>query len=219
MSARGLVAVCWGEPAPEAASALGEITERTVAVAPGADPSEVERLAAAKPVLWLPASARIEPPLAAAIGAWLEDAAASPRVAFARCGLEAGPVEVPLPRVLLLSTPGALRIVAGEPQPCRGVASSTLPVRLRWCAPASLSAHLMAINAETNLRARRLNDAGALPSWTGLTLRPLLVLAPAVLCARGPRRLALPRAVLEAYREVLLTAKLWELRHVSPLGR
>jgi len=62
--------------------------------------------------------------------------------------------------------------------------------------------------------AARLRDAaGLVASWRDLTVRPAALVARALLAVRGSRRAALPRVAVEAYREVLVAAKLWERAH------
>jgi hypothetical protein len=211
MSGRPPIAISTGEPLPVRARELASIAERIVIVGPETRLAEIEALAATERAIWLPPWTVGDPALAAAIGEWLGQAGDAPQVALARRELVFGEVAIPLPRFVLLSTPGAVRVGGDLPAPRPAIPRTTIGARLRMRPPATLSEHLLAINRQTSEAALLSRDAGLRPTWSALWLRPTILVARALVGARGARRLALPRAVLEAYRGVLVNAKLWEL--------
>jgi hypothetical protein len=218
MSPHAPVLVAAAECSPSAEVALERVVGRVVVVGRDTGVAEIEAVAASERVVWLPAWSRVDAELAGAIAEWMRIPPSQPRCACVRRELAVDGATLSLGPAVLLSTPGAVRLLGGEPRPRRGVDRTGLG-RLRLDAPRTLAEHLAAINEETSAEARRRRDAGLRPSWRGLTVEPLLVLARAALTARGPARISRPRAVLEAYRGALLAAKLWELVHVDGRDR
>lgn len=195
--------------------------QRIVAAEEFAAPRELAAAAEieSRHVLWLPAFAELTPGVAARVTAWLASADASPRVAHAAVRLRCGATTIPLrARQLVLSSPGAVDLIGDTPHARPGVRDGDLGEPWEVSLPADLNAHLEAVNLQTSAAARLRHAAGERTSWRSLTLAPLGIFARGLGGVRGSRREAVPRLVIEAYREVLVAAKLWELAHGPALA-
>ncbi|HZR83085.1 MAG TPA: hypothetical protein VFD92_18465 [Candidatus Binatia bacterium] len=212
-------------PVAEARAALARLARGLLVPGEDASLEDIERLAARETLLWLPSWATLDDHLIAAITAWLAAGERAPggaggggrpaACATAPVVLVADGVEMPLPAAVVASRAGSIALAGGEPRPRAEAAVATLSAPVRRRAPDTLSEHLIAINRQTTAAARLLRDAGPSPDLGALVGPPLALLARALAGARGERRRALPRAVLEAYRGILVAAKTWELREVA----
>ena len=219
MSAPDLVAVAFGDAPPDAALlALGvaDVVLARDAMSPSALLTAAR--AAARPVLWLPAWTHVSTSLVTAVGAWrARDAGA--RVAQARLRLSCGErAELGGAERVVLSAPGAVVLDGERPRPAPGARVEELAVPLEVRLPEDLTKHLEGVNQQSALAARLRHAAGREAGWADLAWRPALLGLRALASATGSRREALPHAVIEAYREVLSTAKLWELAHGTALA-
>ena len=170
-------------------------------------------------VLWLPTWTVLTPGVVAAVAGWLASAVAAPhapRVARARLRWRCGSASLALaaPQVVL-SSAAAIELGAELPQPRAGAQITDLDAAWDIALPADLNAHLDAVNRQSSTVARLRHAAGRSATWRDLTLTPLAQTLRSVVALRGARRAALPHLVIEAYRDVLVTAKLWELAHPS----
>lgn len=247
MSGEPRVAVLAGDDAGAAQQVAG-LVSRVVTPAEHPTPEELGALAGRATVAWIPPLSALEPGVLEALRRWCtaRDAAVSAGpggAAAERCegaasgaGLQAGRAtapgdlvwarpwllvdgaELPLERRIVLSAPGAVRLHGGELHPAPGARGVELDARWVLRPPAHLADHLAAVNAQSGHAARLLFLAGAEPTLRSLALRPCRSLVRSLAGVRGERRLALPRAVLEAYRDVLTAAKLWELGHPDAMG-
>lgn len=214
MSRRGLTVVRLdGGDAPLAAG-LAALARRELRASAFATPGELEAALAGDEadVLWLPPWACVDDALLAAVAAFREAARGGAlRVARARLRLRVARAAIDLPEPhVLLSTPGAARLDGERPVPGPGAALDELPAPLVLDLPATLAEHVAAMNEQTSLAARLRDASGAAASWRDLTVRPAGFLVRALAAVHGSRREALPRIVIEAYRQVLVGAKLWE---------
>jgi hypothetical protein len=224
-SPRAGAAVVADAPDPATLAALRRLASRVVVVGEDTTHRELQRLAAEETVLWLPPWAMVDDAAERALAAWLASvdgdaagAAVPARCAVAAIALFSEPVAIALPRRVVASTRDAVE-VRGERAAARaGAACEPLAAVIGARAPATLSEHLQAVNRQSSRAARLRLEAGERPTVAALAVAPLAILAGALVRARGRRRRALPRAVLESYRDVLATAKLWELREVGPGG-
>lgn len=231
MTGRGLVVVtdeaAADEPLPFAVS-------RRVVTAEASSPDDLARTADTDhdAVLWLPAWARLDERAASEVRAWLErmaagdvvpgtatgladaGAAARPSVARARLHLVSREATLLLrePRVVL-SSPGAVDVVGEVPAPRAGALVEELATPWDLVLPPSLDEHLAAVNRQSGVAARLRFAAGVRPAWRDLAWTPVASVLRDLVRLDGSRRAGLPRLVVEAYREVLVSAKLWELRH------
>lgn len=219
MSSVGLVAVSFGDaPAAAALAALG--AANVVLARDAASPAALlaEAAAGERFVLWLPAWARVTAPLVSAVQAWCARDTAGARIARARvrwvCG---GHAEIGGPVWMLLSAPGSVSLAGELPHPIPAARADDLTVPLEVELPDDLAQHLEGVNQQSSVAARLRYASGLEAQWAGLAWRPALLLLRALASASGSRRAALPHAVVEAYREVLATAKLWELAHGTAL--
>lgn len=220
MSVPELVAVSFGNAPSDATLAMlgvrAVVLAREVA-SPGA------LLAAAgvaeHHVLWLPAWAEVSPALATAVVDWCARDAAGPRVARLRVRLSCGArAEIGAPARVLLSSPGAATLDGEQPRPVAAARIDELATALAVRLPEDLTEHLAGVNEQSSLTARLRHAAGREAAWADLSWRPALLALRALASATGTRRDALPHVVIEAYREVLATAKLWELAHGTALA-
>lgn len=215
MSARTLVAVALGDPPDEAVlAALG--ASRVVLLAEQESPAALATAvgAEAADVLWLPAWCAPGPDAAAAVAAWRTRAAVVtvPSVARAplllHCG---GGASVRVAARLVLSSPGAAAPFGEEPRSLPGARVEDLGPAWDVRLPADLNGHLEAVNRQTSVAARLRHAAGQVTTWRDLTLAPAARALRTLGGISGSRREAVPHVVIEAYREVLVAAKLWEL--------
>lgn len=218
MSAADLAVVAFGDAPPDAALAtLGaaDVLLASDAASPAALLAAAR--AAERSVLWLPAWARVSTSLVTAVGAWRAHADGA-RVAWARVRLGCGPrAQIGGPARLVLSSPGAVLLDGELPRAAVGARVEDLGVPLEVVLPEDLTEHLAGVNQQSSVVARLRHAAGREAAWADLALRPALLTLRAVASATGSRREALPHAVIEAYREVLSAAKLWELAHGTAL--
>lgn len=216
----GLVVVSFGEPLPDAAlTALGASV--VVRARDAASPTALLQAAnaAERWVLWLPAWAQVSTALVTAVHAWRARDAAVPRVARARVRLACGDgVEIGALPLVLIASPGAATLDGEQPTPSPAARVDELAVPLEIRLPDDLTRHLEGVNEQSSVAARLRHAAGREAAWSGLAWRPTLVVLRALASATGSRRVALPHAVIEGYREVLSTAKLWELAHGTAFG-
>lgn len=219
MSSAGLAVVAFGEAPPDATLATLGATHVVLAGDAG---SPAALLAAARAteqsVLWLPAWAQVSTALVTAVGAWRAHGDGT-RVARARVRLGCGPrAEIGGPERLVLSSPGAVALDGELPRAAAGARIEDLGVPLEILLPEDLTEHLAGVNQQSSIAARLRHAAGRDAAWSDLAFRPALLALRGVASATGSRREALPHAVIEAYREVLSAAKLWELAHGTALA-
>lgn len=219
MTAAGLVAVSFGEAPPDAALLALGVADVVLARDAASPPALLAAARAAeRPVLWLPAWAHVSTALVTAVGAWRASDAGA-RVAQARLRLFCGErAELGGVGRVVLSSPGAVVLCGELPQPAPGARVEELAVPLEVRLPEDLTQHLEGVNQQSALAARLRHAAGHEATWADLAWRPALLGLRALASATGSRREALPHAVIEAYREVLSTAKLWELAHGTALA-
>lgn len=219
MSVLDLGVVAFGDAPPdEALAALGAggVVLARDAESPGALLAAAG--AAERCVLWLPAWADVSTSFVTAVGAWRARGGA-PRVGRARVRLACGPrAEIGGPARVVLSSPGAVVLDGELPRAAAGVRVEELGTSLGIALPEDLTQHLEGVNHQSSVVARLRHAAGREAEWADLGLRPALRALRAVASATGSRREALPHAVIEAYREVLSAAKLWELAHGTALA-
>jgi len=218
MSARPLIAFALAhEPGPAIATALG--AERVVLL--GADDPHAagdDPLAAAQhaDVAWLPAWCAPGERAIADAADWRARAATTtaPRAARAALRLRCdGDTSIVLPPRLVLATSCALDALTDEPRLRAGVPIDDLATPWDVLLPDDLAAHLDSVNVQSSAAARLRHAAGREAAWRDLTLVPAAYAVRALAGTRGSRRTALPRVVIEAFREVLVATKLWELAH------
>lgn len=216
----GLVVVSFGDPPSDAA--LAALSACAVVQArDAASPAALLRAAdaAERWVLWLPAWAHVSTALVTAVHAWRAQGADVPRVARAQVRLGCGDgVEIGAAPRLLLASPGAATLDGEQPSPSPAARVDELAVPLEIRLPDDLTRHLDGVNEQSSVAARLRHAAGREAAWSGLAWGPALVVLRALGSATGSRRVALPHAVIEGYREVLSTAKLWELAHGTASG-
>jgi hypothetical protein len=220
VSASQLIVVSFGDAPSDATLAMLGVRD-VVLARDAASPAALLAAAGAaeRHVLWLPAWADVSPALATAIGDWRARDAAGPRVVRVHVRLSCGArTEIGAPVRVLLSSPGAATLLGEEPRALASArvdeVAATLAVRL----PEDLTEHLAGVNEQSSIAARLRHAAGREAAWADLAWRPALLALRALASATGTRRDALPHAVIEAYREVLSTAKLWELAHGTALA-
>lgn len=221
MSGAMLVVVSFGDaPDAPALDALG--TGEVVLARDAISPADLLARARAteRTVLWLPAWGQVGGALAGEVARWRDsDRDAAPRVARVRavrsCGARAALGGM---QPVLLSSPGAVVLDGETPRPVGGARVVDLPAPLEIRLPEDLTQHLAGVNEQSTLTARLRHAAGREVTWADLCWRPALHAAHALASATGVRREALPHAVIEAYREVLAAAKLWELAHGTALA-
>lgn len=168
-------------------------------------------------VVWTHPWTRATPELCQALCRTLGDFAAGGgvRVALARRSLVWRDGSISLGRALVASAPGSILLRGDRPLARRDAVIAELGLDWQLDAPASLDAQLAEINADTSIAADLAAAAGDVPTWRGLLWSPLGFALRALASAHGRRRTGLPRIALEAYRQTLFTAKLWERRTVS----
>ena len=218
MTARELVIVSFAGPGSttELPAALGEV--RVVAAHEHASATALAQAAnvARADVLWMPPWTVLAPELVASIVAWRTAAASAgtPRVARVRLELRCAGTTITLaaPR-LVLSSPAAIELDGDLPRPRAGAHIDDLAPPWPVALPGDLRAHLEAVNVQTSTAARLRHAAGRVATWRALLLTPAIETLRGLAAVRGSRREALPRLVIESYREVLVTAKLWEHAH------
>ena len=207
MSAVELVALTIDDDAAGTARALGA---RAIPIRDVGGPGELEAAIAGAFAVWLPPFAIADAEMADAIATFRARGTDRARVGWCGARLIAEDVEIRLPATVAVSSPGAVSLRGPDPRPRRGAIREELGATWRMHPPPTLSAHLDAVNRQSGEVARLLHLSGVRPSRRELALRPLLFLARAMLGARSRRNASAPRAVLEAYRRVLVAAKLWE---------
>jgi len=211
MTARPLVIVALGAP-PDAAveTALG--AARVLVL--GTDDVVAQTATAAVDVAWLPPWAAPGADAVAEVAAWrtraLEMPAPSVARATPRLRLDDG-TTVRLPPRIVLSSPAAADALGDAPRARSGARSENLVAPWDVALPADLQSHLEAVNRQSSVAARLRHEAGRTTAWRDLTTVPAGYVLRALAGVRGSRRAALPHLVVEAYREVLVAAKLWEL--------
>lgn len=215
MSARPLVAVALGDPPDEAVpAALG--ASRVFLLGEQESPAALAAILAAEQadVLWLPAWCAPGPDAAAAVARWRARPAALSEPSVARaplllhCG---GGASVRVAARLVLSSPGAAAPFGEVPRSVPGALVEDLAAVWDVRLPEDLASHLEAVNRQTSVAARLRHAAGQVTTWRDLTLGPAGRALRALGGMTGSRREAVPRVVIEGYREVLVAAKLWEL--------
>lgn len=222
MNARPLVLVALGDAPDETpVAALG--VERVVVLAEQDSSAALASTLAAEPsdVLWLPAWCVPGPDAAAAVAAWRGRAAVSATPCAARAELRlhcGGGTSVRVAARLVLSSPGAAELSGEEPHPRPDAQVEDLGMPWDVRLPDDLASHLEAVNRQSSLAARLRHAAGRAPGWRDSTVTPAGIAVRALLGVSGSRREALPRVLIEAYREVLIAAKLWELGHGAALA-
>jgi len=203
--------------------ALGTVPDAAVVTALGAsrvlmlgtdDVVAETAIAAAVHVAWLPPWAALGPDVAAEVAAWCARAAdaSAPVVACAvpRLRLDDA-TSVRLPPRIVLSSPGAVDALGDAPRARRGARREDLVAPWDVALPVDLRSHLDAVNQQSSVAARLRHEAGQTTAWRDLTMVPAGYVVRALAGVTGSRRAALPHLVVEAYREVLVAAKLWEL--------
>ena len=220
MSGLGLVVVSFGDPPSDAALASLGASEVVLARDAASPPVLLQTARAAERwVVWLPAWAHVSTALVTAVHAWRAHDGGAVRVARAQVRLACGEgVAIGAPPRVLVSSPGAATLDGEQPAPAPAARVDELAVPLEVFLPDDLTRHLEGVNQQSSLAARLRHASGREAAWSGLAWRPALLLLRALASASGSRRVALPYAVIEAYREVLSTAKLWELAHGTALG-
>jgi len=219
VSARELVIVALAGAAPALPPGWPIVVRRVVAASAFGSPHELAAAADLEHanVLWLPPWAALTPVVVASVGAWLalpEPEGGNPRVAHAALRLCCGSTSISFGRRhLVLSSPGAVDLVGDAPRPRAASRGSELDDVWEAGLPDDLASHLEAVNVQSSTAARLRHAAGELTTWRALTVTPLALLARSMAGVHGSRREALPRVVIEAYRDVLVAAKLWELAH------
>lgn len=221
MSGPDLVVVSFGDaPQADLLATLG--AGESVLVRDAASPADLLARARAteRVVLWLPAWGHVSDTLAAAIVAWrTSERAAGARVARVPVTRSCGPrAALGGMAPVLLSSPGAVVLDGETPRPLAHARVATLDARLEIRLPEDLTLHLAGVNEQSTLVARLRHAAGRQATWSDLCWHPALHAVRALVSAHGARREALPHAVIEAYREVLSAAKLWELAHGTALA-
>jgi hypothetical protein len=215
-SRRPFVVLSLDAPAEPVLAALG--ADRLVLLGDHATPRGLADAVAAEraDVLWLPAWCVPGPEAAADVTEWRARAAACATACAARaplllhCG---DATTVRITPALVLSSPGAAQPFGEEPRLGQDVAVETLAAPWDVRLPEDLTSHLEAVNRQSSVAARLRHTAGRRPAWRDFTVAPVGKALRGAVAITGSRRVALPRVVLEAYREVLVTAKLWELVH------
>lgn len=215
-----LVAVAFGDAPPaEVLDALG--ADELVLARDHASPQALLDAAGAarRAVVWLPAWAEPSPALVVEIREWRATAggASGPAVALAVPRLVCAEASMRLAPRVLLSTPNAVTLHGETPLPVASATTVALAEPLDVRLPDDLQTHLEQINQQTSVAAGLRHAAGRQAAWRDLVATPLALALRGLAAASGSRRAALPRLVLEAYREVLVTAKLWELAHPTPV--
>lgn len=218
MSARPLLIVALGDSPGEAVRArLG--AEQVLVL--GTDDVVARTVGAAADVAWLPPWGDPGADAVAEVAAWRARVAASPAPSVARAAwrlrLEDG-TSVRLPPRIALSTPGAAAALADAPRALPGARVEDLVAPWDVALPADLAAHLAAVNQQSSVAARLRHAAGRTPAWRDLTTVPATYVLRALGGVHGSRRTALPHLVVEAYREVLVAAKLWELANAQAVA-
>jgi hypothetical protein len=219
VSTPALVVVSFGDaPSDAVLEALGAAA--VVVARDAASPAALLGAAGAAEhsVLWLPAWAHVSTSLVTAVGAWRTHDGGM-RVARAAARLTCGPrAEIAAPPRVVLSSPGSVVLDGDWPRAADAARVAELGVALEIRLPEDLTQHLEGVNHQSSVAARLRHGAGRDAAWLDLGLRPAWHALRAVLSATGSRREALPHAVIEAYREVLATAKLWELANGTALA-
>jgi hypothetical protein len=211
VTARPLLIVVSGDSPGDAARArLG--AEQVLVL--GTDDVVAATASAAADVAWLPPWGDLGADAVAEVAAWRARVAGLPAASLARAArvlrLDDG-TRVRLPARIALSTPGAVVPLGDEPRALPGARIEDLAVPWDVALPADLASHLAAVNEQSSVAARLRHAAGRTIAWRDLTTVPAGYLLRALGGVRGSRRVALPHLVIEAYREVLVAAKLWEL--------
>jgi hypothetical protein len=226
MSAVARVAVVAEEPLPRTREALRALGVEPQALDDATPNGELDRLANDAIVLWLPHWALLEDAHVREIGAWMAraagDATSERRAGSAGgthvlCGrlmIDVGEAQFPWAAAVLASSPGGVSVRGVTPRARPGAIRAELPTAVPIHPPRTLSLHLVEVNRQTSVAARLCDLAGERPGVARLAVEPLWRLASALWRTRGPRRTALSRAALEAYRGTLTVAKLWERRMV-----
>ncbi|MEW6270622.1 MAG: hypothetical protein AB1689_15165 [Thermodesulfobacteriota bacterium] len=216
MSTGELVVVRF-EGAAALPAALPFAVRRVVDTRELATPAEVAAAAETEHarVLWLPAWSRPGPRTLEAVAAWLERPGGTPRVARARLELAHAGGSAPADRRVVLSEPGAVELVGERVVAGSHAAIEDLAEPWTVAVPETLREHLEQVDVQTSAAARLRHAAREPARWRSLTWLPLAFALRALAGARGSRRELLPHVVIEAYREVLVAAKLWELAHVT----
>lgn len=218
MSARELVvvrALAPGEGEELPAALAGS---RLVVAADHATPAALAAAAdvARADVLWLPPWTVLSDELAARVLAWRAagDAGTAPRAARVRLELRcADEASVLAPARLVLSGPASVDVDGEAPSLRPGTRVIDLGPPWPVALPPDLRSHLEAVNRQSSVAARLRHGTGRQPTWRALLLTPLVETVRACAAVRGSRRVLLPHLVVESYREVLVTAKLWEHAH------
>jgi hypothetical protein len=218
VTARELVIVSplAADVAADVPGALG--AARVVAIAEHATPGALAGASdvARADVLWLPPWTVLTPDLVSRVHAWRVSAAtqAAPRVARARLELRCGDTLIARASpALVLSSPASVDLDGDLPRPLTGAQIDVLPGAWPVALPSDLRAHLEAVNAQSSASARLRHASGAAATWRALLVDPVVDTLRGIVAVRGSRRDALPRLVIESYREVLVAAKLWEHAH------
>ncbi|HEY8517858.1 MAG TPA: hypothetical protein VIS07_20295 [Candidatus Binatia bacterium] len=166
-------------------------------------------------VLWLPPWASLDGRAAAAAAEWLARPASQPRAARVRLELAYAGTVADAGRRLVLSDPGAVTLEGERVVARPGARIDDLPEPWTVVVPETLREHLAQVDAQSSLAARLRHAAREPARWRSLVWIPATFALRALVATRGSRRLVLPHVVIEAYREVLVAAKLWELAHVA----
>ncbi|MBU6281232.1 hypothetical protein KGQ64_03240 [bacterium] len=211
MSAPTRLAVLAGEPAAGSPLRPEDLADRVASLGDGIGLQEVRAAAAVGEILWLPPWAHLDDRLARGLERFRSGTA---EVASAAPLLRDPDATIRLRRTVLVAKPGAARVLPTGLAPLAGARASvfdeTLEVR-----PPGLSGHLSGIDRQAEVCARLLEEAGVRASGARLAAAPIARLLSAMARSSGDRRAALARATLEAFREVLVQAKLWERASVD----
>jgi hypothetical protein len=217
VSAGELVVVCAGGAAGALPASVPFAVRRVVELCDLATPAELAAAAEVDRahVLWLPPWTMLDTTAADEVAAWLSRAGGPPRVARARIELAHARSSAAVGRRVGLSDPGAVTLAGERALPWPEARVDELASAWRVMPPATLREHLESVNAQSSVVARLRHAAAEPASWRSLTWRPAAFAVRALASTRGGRRGLLPHVVIEAYREVLVAAKLWELAHVA----
>jgi hypothetical protein len=204
----GIFVVVRGTPSPGTERLADGLGAAIVGVNTPADVARAADIGARASVVWAHPWTRPTAELCRSIADLFSTPSA--RIAQVRRRLVWREGSLSLGRALVASTPGSVSLAGDRPIARDQAAVTELAAELLLDAPASLEAHLAEINADTSL-AVGLGCGEDDPPWVrGLLWSPMSFALRALVTARGPRRAALPRIALEAYRQTLFTAKLWE---------
>lgn len=209
-----LAVVSLGPPAAAPALPASRDIAEAVSLDRLASAAELVTLLERWPVVWLPAWVRLEATQWASIVRWLDEDPAT--TARARIRMVGPGFAVPLGTALVVARPGASELRAGRPVRKTG---RTRLLGEVWdvVPPRELSEHLRAANRQSSDAIRVSSETGRPLGLLDL-LRPLGLLPRCALGGKGPFRRTLPRAAIEGFRGVLLSAKAWERRNLAPRG-